>query len=88
MLAAHRQFAGDVRGERGLAHAAFLVEQSDDHGLALRVGKPGCCRCVCGRVVVVHRSGVSLLKVREIKLGKLEGEETQRWRGFAADLHA
>jgi hypothetical protein len=45
-LAAHRQLAGDVGGERGLAHAAFLVEQRDDHGLALRAGKPGCCCCV------------------------------------------
>src|SRR3546814_1912639 len=44
VLAAHRQLAGDVRGERGLAHAAFLVEQSNDHGAALRVGKPGFCR--------------------------------------------
>jgi hypothetical protein len=32
-----------VGGERGLAHAAFLVEQRDDHGLALPAGKPGCC---------------------------------------------
>jgi hypothetical protein len=32
VLAAHRQLAGDVGGERGLAHAAFLVEQRDDHG--------------------------------------------------------
>src|SRR3546814_10554227 len=51
--------------------------------------KPVGCRlvlpAVCGRVVVVHRSGVSLLKVREFKLGKLEGRETQCWRGFAAD---
>jgi hypothetical protein len=45
MLAAHRQFAGDVRGERGLADAAFLVEQRDDHGAALRAGKPAAC-CV------------------------------------------
>ncbi|MEY8864476.1 hypothetical protein AB9K28_06455 [Enterobacter asburiae] len=28
MQAAHRQFAGDVRGERGLADAAFLVENA------------------------------------------------------------
>jgi hypothetical protein len=51
MLAAHRQFAGDVRGERGLADAAFLVEQSDDHGAALRAGKPGfACRAAAAAV--------------------------------------
>ncbi|HRL67509.1 MAG TPA: hypothetical protein PLA28_11085, partial [Ottowia sp.] len=76
MLTAHRQLAGDMCGERGLAHAAFLVEQSDDHGLASLLGKPGVdlpakpanwwlvLSAVGGRVVVVHRSGVSLLKVR------------------------
>src|SRR3546814_3043234 len=31
-LAALGQFAGQVRGERGLADAALLVEQGDDHG--------------------------------------------------------
>jgi hypothetical protein len=52
MLAAHRQFAGDVRGERGLADAAFLVEQSDDHGAALPAGKPGfTCRAAVRRAV-------------------------------------
>src|SRR3546814_1095736 len=39
--------------------------------------KPGFCCCACGRVVVVHCSGASLLKVREMKLGKLERAQTQ-----------
>jgi hypothetical protein len=72
MLAAHRQFAGDVRGERGLADAAFLVEQRDDHGAALRAGKPGfpAVRWPC-RFSVVHRNGAStksyVFLVREVR---------------------
>ena len=58
-------------GERGLAHAAFLVEQRDDHGLALRVGKPVVAARASRRVVVVHRGAALLLPVREFKLGKL-----------------
>ncbi|GJA75674.1 hypothetical protein KAM354_09100 [Aeromonas caviae] len=88
MLAAHRQLARDVRGERGLADAAFLVEQSEDHDAALRVGKPVFRSCVWCRWVVVHRNGASLLKVRELKLGMLEGVKTQCWQWFAADFVA
>ncbi|MPM56815.1 hypothetical protein SDC9_103630 [bioreactor metagenome] len=87
-LPAHRQLASDVGGERGLAYAAFLVQQSNDHGLALRVGKPGCCRCVAGRAVVVHRGAALLLKVREFKLGKLGEYETLASIGFAGDFVA
>ncbi|MCY1546563.1 hypothetical protein D9M68_825640 [compost metagenome] len=32
VLSAQGQFAGDMGGEGGLAHPAFLVEQGDDHG--------------------------------------------------------
>lgn len=39
VLAAQGQFPGDMRGERGLAYAAFLVEQGNDHGTVLRGGK-------------------------------------------------
>ena len=87
-MPAHRQLSGDVGGECGLAHATFLVEQSDDHGAALQAGKLGVCCCVCGRVVVVHRSGAFLLKVRESKLGKLRETETGAVIGFAADFVA
>mmetsp|Transcript_7178 Transcript_7178/g.12986 ORF Transcript_7178/g.12986 Transcript_7178/m.12986 type:complete len:230 (-) Transcript_7178:1869-2558(-) len=87
-LPAHRQLAGDVGGERGLAHAAFLVQQRDDHGLALRVGKPGCCSWISGSVVVVHRGAALLLSVRCFKLGKLREAETRASIGFAADGHA
>ncbi|WP_208532317.1 hypothetical protein, partial [Pseudomonas aeruginosa] len=72
----------------GLADAAFLVEQSEDHGAALRVGKPVFRFWVWCRWVVVHRNSASLLKVREFKLGMLEGRKIQRWRRFAADFVA
>ncbi|GID05552.1 hypothetical protein TMM008_27540 [Pseudomonas sp. 008] len=80
MQAAHRQFAGDVRGERGLAYAAFLVEKREDHGAALRAGKPA---WPC-RFVVVHRNGALLLKVMYFLLGKLEGTQTRAVVGFPA----
>ncbi|EXS68017.1 hypothetical protein BF95_01410 [Sphingobium sp. Ant17] len=86
MLAAQRQFAGDVGGERGLADAAFLVEQRDDHGVALHTGKPGfACgakRCSPCRFSVVHRNGALLLKVMYFLLGKLEGPQTRAVIGF------
>src|SRR5690606_39933641 len=85
---AQRQFARDVRGERGLADTAFLVEQSEDHGAALRVGKPVFCSCVWCRLAVVHRNGALLLKVMYLLLGKLRDEKIQYWRGFAADFFA
>lgn len=85
---AQREFARDVGGERGLADAAFLIEQSEDHGVALPAGKPVFRSCFWCRLVVVHRNGASLLKVREFKLGMLEGGETQCWQGFAADFVA
>ncbi|KAG1386447.1 hypothetical protein G6F58_013836 [Rhizopus delemar] len=75
-------------GERGLAHAAFLVEQRDDHGLALHAGRAGFVCCVCGRAAVVHRDGVSLLQVREFKLGKLREVETRAVIGFADDPYS
>ncbi|MDT4865199.1 hypothetical protein FQZ97_999880 [compost metagenome] len=91
-LPAHRQLAGDVGGERGLAHTAFLVEQRDDHGLDLPAGEPGC-RCWFSWLsfagwVVVHRNAALLLPVREFKLGKLREAETRASIGFAADGHA
>ena len=88
MLAAQRQFARDVRGERGLADTAFLVEQSEDHGAALPAGKPGfTCRakrCSPCRFSVVHRNGALLLKVMYFLLGKLEGPQTRAVIGFPA----
>ncbi|GLO20214.1 hypothetical protein PPUJ20188_36110 [Pseudomonas putida] len=70
MLAAQREFAGDVRGERGLTDAAFLIEQDNDHDAASHVGKPDfACRakrCSLCRFVVVHRNGALLLKVRDL----------------------
>ncbi|HMN57290.1 MAG TPA: hypothetical protein PKE15_08600 [Ottowia sp.] len=80
MLAAHRQLAGDVRGERGLAYAAFLIEKRDDHGAALPAGKPA---WPC-RWVVFHRNGALLLKVMYFLLGKLEGAQTRAVIGFTA----
>ena len=92
VVKASRELAGDVGGERGLAHAAFLVEQSDDHGAALRVGKPGCCCCFScpsfAGLVVVHRGAALLLPVRVFKLGKLREAETRASIGFAGDGHA
>ncbi|HEJ4160445.1 TPA: hypothetical protein SL491_000478 [Pseudomonas aeruginosa] len=88
MLAAQRQFARDVRGERGLADTAFLVEQSEDHGAALLAEKPVFRFCVWCRCAVVHRNGALLLKVMYLLLGKLRDAKTQRWRGFSADFVA
>ena len=85
---AHRQLARDVRGERGLADAAFLVEQSEDHGAALRAGKPVFRFCVWCRLVVIHRNGTLLLKVMYLLLGKLRGAKIQCWRGFSDDFVA
>jgi hypothetical protein len=83
MLAAHRQFAGDVRGERGLADAAFLVEQSEDHGAALRAGKPGfaaACRAVRGCPPKRRASTKSyVFLVREVR-----GPQTRAVIGFPA----
>src|SRR5690606_10589566 len=88
VLAAQREFAREVRGERGLSDTAFLVEQRDDHGAALRVGKPGFGCCAWCRFAVVHRSGALLLKVMYFLLGMLEGAQSQQWRGFSADFCA
>jgi hypothetical protein len=92
LLAAHCQLASDVRGERGLADAAFLIEQGDDHDPALLAGKPGFLRrakrCTPCRSVLIHRNGALLLKVKEFKLGKLEGLETSAVIGFSAVSHA
>lgn len=79
MQAAHRQFAGDVRGERGLADAAFLVEKREDHGAAPPSWKAG---SAC-HFVVVHRNGALLLKVMYFLLGKLE-TQTRAVVGFPA----
>src|SRR3546814_7684642 len=79
-LPAHRQFAGNVGGERGLSDTAFLVQDGGDHGAALPAGKPA---WPC-RWVVVHRSGVLLPKVRAFKLGKLERPQTHAVIGFPA----
>ena len=80
-LPAHRELAGDVRGERGLAHAAFLVEQGDDHGEALPFGRSLLpCHVECAspfRSVVVQRNGALPPQVREVTLGTLEGTETR-----------
>ena len=88
VLAAHRQFAGDMRGERGLPDAAFLVEQRDDHGAALRAGKPVFLPRASCRVAVVHRGAAPLLPVREFELGKLREAEIRASIGFAADFVA
>src|SRR3546814_19502907 len=96
MLAAQGAFAWDVRGERGLADAAFLVEQGDDHGATLRLGRPACfcraerggfwsfCWLVFRPAAVVHRNAVSLSIVREFKLVMLEGSQTRAVTGFPA----
>lgn len=84
MLSAQRQLASDVRGERGLANAAFLVEQRNDHSAALAVGRPA---RAC-RFVVVHRNGALLPRVRFLELGELEAAETRAAIGFAAISHA
>ncbi|MGC8384292.1 hypothetical protein ACP3P8_15705 [Pseudomonas aeruginosa] len=74
-----------MRGERGLADAAFLVENREDHGAALRL-EPACF-CISCRLVVVRRSG-ALLKVMYLLLGKLNGPQSQQRRGFVADFVA
>src|SRR3546814_15630482 len=60
-LAALGQFAGQVRGERGLAAAALLVEQGDDHGrVASRLRK----RMSRSEERRVGKEGVSPLRSR------------------------
>ena len=100
-LPAHRQFAGDVRGERGLAHAAFLIEQGNDHGAALPAGKPAVSCLVKPSSVlprflrafclsaVVHRNGAPLLKVRVFEVREVKGApKPAPVMGFAAVSHA
>jgi hypothetical protein len=100
VLTAQRKFAGDVRGKRSLTHAAFLVEQSDDHEMVLHDGKRlvdrpgkcgdlGCGYCCCFKVsAVVHCNGVALLPVIAFRLGKLEAAQIRVVTGFAADFVA
>ncbi|MNV59985.1 hypothetical protein D3C71_1524350 [compost metagenome] len=84
-LPAHRQLPGDVGGERGLAHPAFLVEQGDDHGVAFLLGKPGCFCLWFGISAVVHRGRAPLLIVRCIKLEELREVGSRAGIGFAGD---
>jgi hypothetical protein len=88
LLAAHCQLTGDVGGERCFADAAFLVQQSDDHGAALLAGKPVFLLCEPCRLAVFHRNGALYLLVKEFKLGKLERPETRALIGFPAVPHA
>ena len=87
--AAHQPGKGKKRRKRRRGRKVFA---RDDHGLALRVGKPGgCCRFSCpsfADLVLVHRGEALLLPVRYFKLGKLREVETRASTGFAADAHA
>ncbi|ALK31116.1 hypothetical protein bpln_1g23460 [Burkholderia plantarii] len=83
MRATHRQFAGDVGSERGLADATFLIAARR----SWRAPPPETPASPC-RFGVVHRNGAHLLPVRAFMLDKLEGAETRVVISFAEISHA
>ena len=76
--ALHRQFAGEVRGERRLADPAFLVEQGDDHD-----APPSASR-------LIHSAqGLFIVSFMDSKLEpKLEDAETRAAQGFPTRSHS